>query len=197
MPKGIPLTEEELFTRRREIFKAAVHLFLEKGFQETSMREVAEAAGIGKSSLYDYFRTKEEILVFVMEEQTSRLTQEAQAIASAAIPPEARLKQIMELDLHYLQANTNLFSRLSAEAQRLKPESQKRIQERRYAYQDLVRSIIEEGMAQGCFRKVNGLLAARLLINSLISVLYTTRPTGSAEEMLEETVGIFLDGIKA
>ncbi len=60
-----------------------------------------------------------------------------------------------------------------------------------------MRSIIEEGIAQGCFRKVNGLLAARLLINSLISVLYTTRPTGSAEEMLEETVGIFLDGIKS
>ncbi len=123
MPKGTPLTEEELSNRRREIFNAAVHLFLEKGFQETSMREVAEAAGMGKSSLYDYFKTKEEILVFVMEEQTSRLTQAAQAIASAAIPPDARLRQIMELDLHYLQANTNLLTRLSAEAQRLTPVS--------------------------------------------------------------------------
>jgi hypothetical protein len=43
---------------------------------------------------------------------------------------------------------------------------------------------------------VNALLAARLFINSLVSVLYTTRPTGSAEEMLNETVEIFLNGLK-
>ena len=37
MPKGIPLTEEEQFRRRKEIFDASVHLFLDKGFNETSM----------------------------------------------------------------------------------------------------------------------------------------------------------------
>ena len=38
MPKGTPLTEEELAKRRHEIFHQVVHVFLEKGFQETSMR---------------------------------------------------------------------------------------------------------------------------------------------------------------
>jgi AcrR family transcriptional regulator len=196
MPKGIPLTEEEQSNRRREIFNAAVNLFLEQGFQETSMRQIAEAAGMGKSSLYDYFRTKDEILAFVIEEETIILTKQAQAIASRNIAPEMRLKQIMETLLNFMQANQNLFSRLSAEAQRLKLESQKRIQERRYVFQDLVRAMIDEGIAQGRFREVDALLAARLLINSLLSVLYTSRPTGSAEAMLAEAVEIFLRGIK-
>ena len=64
MPKGIPLTQNELEQRRQEIFDATVNLFLEKGFYETSMREVAEAAGIGKSTLYDYFPSKDEIIVY-------------------------------------------------------------------------------------------------------------------------------------
>ena len=85
---------------------------------------------------------------------------------------------------------------MSAEAQRLHLERQKRIQEQRYAYQDLVRALVEEGIAQGCFRKVDALLAARLLINTLLSVLFTSRPTGSAQEMLDEAVDIFLRGIK-
>ena len=48
MPKGIPLTEEEQAKRRHEIFHQVVGVFLKKGFQETSMREIAEAAGLGQ-----------------------------------------------------------------------------------------------------------------------------------------------------
>jgi AcrR family transcriptional regulator len=196
MPKGIPLTEKEQANRRREIFNAAVNLILEKGFQETSMREIAEAAGMGKSSLYDYFKTKDEILAFVIEEEGLMVMNQAQAIAGLDIPPEARLKQILDMQLSFWQANNNLLWRLSVEAQRLKPESQQGIRARRYAYQDLVAAIIKEGISQGHFRPVNSLNAARLLINSLISVLYTTRPTGSAAEMLNEVVEIFLHGLK-
>lgn len=195
MPKGIPLTEAEQLNRRRAIVAASVNLFLKQGFPETSLRQIAEAAGMGKSSLYDYFRTKDDILLFLIEDMGITLTERARAIAGLEIAPDARLQRIMEMQLAYLQANNNLFWMLSADAQRLKPESQQRIQERRYAFQDVVASIIEQGISQGCFRSVQPLNAARLLTNSLFSVLYTTRPTGSAEAMLAETVGIFLKGI--
>ena len=195
MPRGIPLTQEEQAGRRRAIFNATVGLILDKGFPETSMREIAEAAGMGKSSLYDYFKTKDEILLFVVEEEGAALLQQAQAIAGMNAPPEERLKRMMQMHLAFMQANGNLLLRLNAEMQRLGPESQRRIQERRYVYQDLVASIVEEGIAQGCFRPVHPLHAARLLINSLVSVLYTTRPSGSAEEMMDEAIAIFLKGI--
>lgn len=196
MPKGIPLSEAEQLQRRREIVAASVALFLANGFPETSMRAIAAAAGMGKSSLYDYFATKDDILLFIIEDIGTTLTDQVQAIAELNTTPEARLTQIMEMQLSYLQANDNLMWLLSAEAQRLKPESQQRIQERRYAFQDLVGSIIQEGITQNRFRPVNTRFAARLLINSLVSVLYTTRPTGSTAAMLEEAVGIFLHGIK-
>lgn len=196
MPKGIPLTEAEQLQRRREIANASADLFLTQGFPETSMRAIAEAAGMGKSSLYDYFATKDEILLFIIDDMGATLTERAQAIASSNLAPDARLKQIMHMHLAYLQENNNVFWLLNAEAQRLKLESQKRIQARRYAFQDLVRAIVEEGIAQGCFRQVDTLLAARLIHNSLVSVLYTSRPTGSAEAMLNEAVEIFLRGIK-
>src|SRR5687768_10935324 len=127
MPKGIPLTEAEQSNRRREIISASVNLFLAQGFPETSMREIAEAAGMGKSSLYDYFKTKDDILLFIIEDVTAKLTEQAQAIAGLNLPPDARIKQIMDMQLAYLQANNNLFWMLSAEAQRLHLESQKRI----------------------------------------------------------------------
>src|SRR5512138_2753562 len=85
MPKGIPLTEEEQARRRKEIFHASVHLFLNKGFNETSMREIAEAAGIGKSTLYDYFRTKDEILLSFVEDEIQRLTEQTKEIAKQEV----------------------------------------------------------------------------------------------------------------
>ena len=50
MPKGIPLTEEEIDRRRHEIFHSAAALILKQGFSDTSMQEIARAAGVGKST---------------------------------------------------------------------------------------------------------------------------------------------------
>ena len=196
MPKGIPLTEHELLNRRRAIVNASVKLFLDQGFPETSMREIAEAAGVGKSSLYDYFKTKDDILLFLIEDMGVAIIEQAKAIAALAIPPDTRIRQIMHMQRSYLEDNDRLFWLLLNEAQRLKLESQQRIQERRYELQDLVRAMIEEGIVRGAFRPVNALLAARLMLNSLVPVLYTSRPTGSVEAMLDEAVDIFLKGIR-
>lgn len=197
MPKGIPLTEEELANRRHEIFHQVVSAFLKKGFQETSMREIAEAAGLGKSTLYDYFKTKDDILLYFFEDQLNDLTEAAQKIALQNIPADERLRQVMKAHLEFLQANKSLFMKLSLEAQRLKLESQKQIQKGRHTYQDLIRGLIEEGIRESAFRQVDPLLAARMLINTLAPVVYTSRPTGTPQEMMEETMDIFLKGLQA
>lgn len=197
MPKGIPLKEEELAKRRHEIFHKLANAFLKKGFHETSMREIAEAAGMGKSTLYDYFKTKDEILVYFFEDQMNDLIEGAQSIAVQNCSADERLRQIMEKYAEDFQANKSLFVRLSMESQRLGPESQKQIQKRRYAYQDLIRALIDEGIREGVFRKVNSLLAARLLVSAMAPVIFGSRPSGSPEEMMKETLDIFLKGIKA
>ena len=197
MPKGIPLTSEEQAKRRHEIFHQVVGIFLKKGFQETSMREIAEVAGLGKSTLYDYFKTKDDILLYFFEDQLNDLTEAAQEIAVQNISADERLRQVMKAHLEFLQANKSLFMKLTLEAQRLKLESQKQIQNKRHAYQDLIRGLIEEGIREGTFRKVDSLLAARMLINTMAPVVFTSRPTGSAQEMMEETMDIFLKGLQA
>ena len=196
MPKGIPLTKEEQEKKRHEIFHQVVNIFSKKGFHETSMREIADTAGLGKSTLYDYFKTKDEILIYFFEDQLRDMTQEAQKIALQNLSADERLRQIIEKYLESLQANKNLFLRLMQESQRLKLESQKQVQAKRYSYQDLIRALIDEGIREGVFRKVNSLLAARLLISSISSAVYGSRSTGTPQEMLQETLDIFFKGIE-
>ena len=196
MPKGIPLTEEQQSRRRREIFEAAVHLFLEKGFTETSMRQVAEAAGVGKSTLYDYFATKDDILVSFFENELQTITERAAVITQKDLPVEEKLCQILQAHLEYLIANKNFYLKLTVEAQRLPLQSQQRIQASRHAYQDLMCHLIEEGIAAGRFRPVDPLLAMRIILAAIMPVAFTTRPSGTPQEMLTAALDILLGGMR-
>lgn len=58
---------------KEKIFEAAINLFAEKGFDATSMREIAEAVGIKKASLYSHYKGKDEILEKIVEYPLSRV----------------------------------------------------------------------------------------------------------------------------
>lgn len=197
MPRGIPLTDEEQLRRRKEIFHASVHLFLSKGFNETSMREIAEAAGIGKSTLYDYFPSKDDILLSFVEDELQTLTEQAEEIAKQNTGAMEKLRKMMFAYMEYLATNEDFFMKLSYQVQRLAQESLERIQRKRHALQDLLRGIIDEGIQEGCFRHVDSLLATRVILTALTPAVYTTRPSGSRQQMMEEALTLILKGIQA
>jgi len=197
MPKGIPLTAEDLDRRRHEIFSASVHLFLEKGFQDTSMREIAAAAGMGKSSLYDFFKTKDEILLSVIEDDVDDLTGQVRIITDQALPAVEKLQQVMHTYLNYLLSQKAIFFKLNSEVQQLELQSQRRIQLKRHELQDLLSALIKDAIQEGSFRPVNPLLATRTILALLTPAAFTTRPTGTAEQMMAEAFDIFLRGVQA
>jgi AcrR family transcriptional regulator len=196
MPKGIPLTEEEIDRRRHEIYHSAVALILKQGFADTSMQEIADAAGVGKSTLYDYFPTKDHVLLFVFEEELETLQEQAEGIAGQNLPAYEKLTKILEAQLDFLINNKNFFAEISMQAMQMGLAGQERIMKRRYAYQDLVRGILEQGIRENAFRPVNTRLATRTLLQIMEVLVYTTRPTGTPREMLVDALDMFMHGIK-
>lgn len=59
--------EELINKRRQELVNAAVKLFVNKGFHKTTVREIAKEFGMSMGALYDYIRTKEDILFLVCD----------------------------------------------------------------------------------------------------------------------------------
>jgi len=53
--------------KARAIVEAAAHVFAERGFRASRVADVAERAGIGKGTVYEYFRSKEELFLAVFE----------------------------------------------------------------------------------------------------------------------------------
>ncbi len=197
MPKGIPLTKEEREERRREIAHIAADLIFENGFTETSVSQIAKAASMGKSSLYDYFPTKDEIILYLLDEPLNELNLGAEQIIAEGGNVLTRLRKVMFMHLEILLRDKAFILKLFMAAQSLSAESQQRYQVKRYAYQDMLVELLEEGIAQGSIRPINAAVAMKSLLAIMTPVVFTTRPAGSPEEMLEDALEIFFKGIQA
>lgn len=159
------------------------------------MREIAVLANMGKSSLYDFFKTKDEIVVYAVEKKIEETIQKVHRIVADESSPEQCLRKIMLNHLGVPKQYRTVMMWLNTESDYLEEEYRKRLETARYAYQDIIKSVIENGVTAGIFCKTDADLMARLLINSVIAILYTSRPSASPEKMLEETMNIFLHGI--
>ena len=56
---------------------------------------------------------------------------------------------------------------------------------------------VEQGIREGAFRPVNSLLATHLLLMTIMPAAFTSRPSGTPEEMLDEALNLFLRGVQA
>jgi hypothetical protein len=136
-------------------------------------------------------------MVSYFENEIEVIAAHAQEIIQHNSTIADKLSKIMQMHLSYLVESKQIFLKLSLEAQRLSLESQDRIQAKRHAYQDMLRSLIEEGIQREEFRPVNPLFAARSIFSLLSIAVFTSRPTGTPEEMLDQALGILFQGIKA
>src|SRR5206468_5942980 len=59
---------ERVEQQRSKIVKAAIKIVIEKGFHQTSVREIGQAAGLTQGTLYNYVRSKDDILYLICDE---------------------------------------------------------------------------------------------------------------------------------
>jgi len=195
MPKGIPLTENVLTEKRLVIAHGAAELFFKNGFNETSISQIAQKAGIGKSTIYDYFESKDEIILLLLDEPLAEVRDRAAVIAANQDSSVNRIGKILSMHLDVLMRDKAFIFKLSFEFQRLPIAVQARHEVKRQAYQDLLLHLIEEGIRNGEFRDVDPDMVLKILLSILSSILLTTRPTGTPQEMLQKAIDVILNGI--
>lgn len=110
-PRSEALNERMRAESRAKIIEHALRLFATQGYDRTSVRMIAGAAGIAQGLLYNYFESKEQLLREIFE-QSMRDVQESFAEAEAAGPPEERTEQLIRASFRVLRRNEH-FWRLS------------------------------------------------------------------------------------
>ncbi len=119
--------EEQLAQTRQAILDAARELFLSKGFQETSTRDIAKAVGITQPALYHHFDDKEVIFLQVIQTVGASIKERIDAINAqqTTLSPEDRLMQITQVltDAH----PRDIFTVIHSSFAYLKPAHQGRL----------------------------------------------------------------------
>ncbi|MBI3284357.1 MAG: TetR/AcrR family transcriptional regulator [Burkholderiales bacterium] len=90
--------------RRQELIEKSALLFRTKGYDNTTVRDIAAAVGIQAGSWFYHFKTKHEILVAIMEQGMRKSLADIEAIAIHTLPPRAALQRLVEVHLHTLLA---------------------------------------------------------------------------------------------
>jgi TetR/AcrR family transcriptional regulator, cholesterol catabolism regulator len=139
------MARETLVDSRQEILRTAARLFQQRGYDATSMNDVAAALKLSKGGLYHHFQSKDEILFEIMN-HAMEITQERVINAVTGIPdPEERLRALIRLHIEVvLSPRDREITVMLHENHPLPPSLRKRINARKKDYVHFLENLIAE-----------------------------------------------------
>lgn len=164
---------------RERILRETAALFRQQGFNGTSMRDVARAVGVTKSSLYHHFPSKQALLSNVLELTVARGTPRLGAIAEADLPAAERLRRAVAEHLAELIRDQDAVACFVEEGRFLSADYRPAHLVKRDRYESHFRRIIEDGIESGEFRSVDVRLAGLAVLGMCNSVATWYRPEGT------------------
>lgn len=188
----------EVSAKVSHILQQAAELFVTKGYDATSMRDISLAAGVSKSLLYHHFTDKYQIFLEVTATSGLGLNETVSEALKDAQTPIEKLRIFMMTTADFFEKN-----RLSwiAASQDFWSSNENRmslqVKLRRDAFEKILRSILEEGVAKGDFEIRDLRLSGRLILSSLNWMHRWYNPAGSrrAPEIAEEYWLMITSGI--
>jgi len=190
-------TKWECFCRQG-IQDAVVRLISREGTSALTMERVAAEAGVAKGTLYVYYKDKTQLLESVKEASMQPMREELFAILEGGLPPDEKLKLFIHRHLGYLDANRDFYRILLWDREIAEAHLKRHQTERYRSYMDRISRVLEEGMRQGIFRRLDPVKMAAMLMEADMAVisqrLWSEKP-GPVEEDAELLFDILLHGI--
>jgi AcrR family transcriptional regulator len=184
--------------RRLEILRAAGREFRSRGFMETGMRGIAEAAELSPANLYNYFRGKHEILFFCQDSSLDRMIASLEKARRVKTGAAARVRLVIVSHLRCLLDEVE-GSAAHLLTNALPPRQQRYLVAKRDRYELGVRNLIASGMRAGEFVSGDAALLARAMLGALNWSVQWFRPDGpmTAEQIAEELADYLIRGLLA
>lgn len=179
-------TEKKLQTREK-ILKAAVSLFREKGFEATTVQEITEIASIAKGTFFNYFPTKESIMLALAEDRLHQIHQYITTYRLDKLPTLSKLRAYVS----YLLGEYPLNQHLTRNVWRHVIENESTIF-------NIWKQVLQEGIHQGDVKKDTDVTSWAHIINSHFYYTLVTSNEPSLDGFLNQLMELLhtsLNGI--
>ncbi len=215
--EGKKLTrEQKKVVYRKAILEAAKQEFIRKGYKDASIAAIMEAAGLGVGTFYNYFSSKEEILMQLLANLLREVTDKLAQMKEAGEPACRRLTEGCHLMAQLLDENQYVLAlflsvgghggkgghpmaagKMTGKPPMAKPEGTAGAPSRAPQVKDLFLRIIEEGQTEGSIRSdVSAPIIAEMLHSTFQSAAFS-RADVPFRENFEQKFRLLLEGMKA
>jgi TetR/AcrR family transcriptional regulator, cholesterol catabolism regulator len=196
--KNSAAAEGETTTRSTSdrLLEVAARDFRRYGYTSMSMRELAEALGIQKASLYYHIKSKDELLLRICMTSLDRITASVEE-ACASVPEEDRLRAAIRAHCSVALRDQDMHAVMLGEMRALTPVNVGLVRKRRANYEGVIRDLIGADQRAGRLRTD---IPAKLLTLALLNLLnwtifwYHFEGPWTADELSSSLTEIFLRG---
>lgn len=181
--------------KKEEIVQAAVQLFIEKGFDRISLSDIARKVNLRRTTIYEYFNNKNEILASYLEKEMTSYHEKVKAIMAKKAALQEKLREFITLQLEYSNYHkgfSRLLHSLSRSAREISDETEAMIREK---HQEIYAALINQFSAaieKREIRNISSGLVMQILINA------TSFPIKSGKDLQQtagEVLSLFWSGI--
>ncbi|ORI18691.1 TetR family transcriptional regulator [Rhodococcus sp. 1163] len=187
--------------RRDELLELAATLFAERGMRATTVRDIADAAGILSGSLYHHFDSKESMVDEILRGFLDELFDSYHKIVAEGLGPRETLEGLVVASFDAIDRSHSAVAIYQDEAKHLVgTERFEYITERNSEFRELWNGVVERGIADGSFRPdVDVELVYRFMRDTVWVAVRWYRPGGklTAEAVAQQYLAIVLDGLSS
>lgn len=182
---------------QRQILEIAVQVFIEHGYDATSVASLAERLGLSKSALYHHYASKERLLELALDEAMGSLEAVLREPGATAGSAGDRLEYVLRGAVRVLVdklAYVTLLLRVRGNS-----DVERAALQRRRGFDDQITDMVRAAQAEGTVRAdVGAAVATRLLFGMVNSIVEWYRPSGpeGAAELAEDVLAVALDGLR-
>jgi AcrR family transcriptional regulator len=191
--KSLPLRLSGRRERRRNeirerIFSAALRLFAERGYLQTTVEDITEAADVGKGTFFNYFPTKEHVLASYGDERVATIERALEKARAGKEPVIAILKELAVSAAGQSSASPELLRSIFAahlSSATIRAELQKRMQ----CFRNLMAEIFVLGQARGEIRRdrsAAGMARMTHIVFMGVTIAWAVNPDSSLRKSAEE-----------
>lgn len=195
MPKirAASIDEHKELTRR-SLLDAAFEVIAEAGTAEVPLSEIALAAGVGRTTFYDYFDDRDDVIASLVEEKLPDVIAELIGSVPEDLDTATRLARLASATVEFVATDKVFGVILHREVGRMGLDAQARIRESHAQLATELASIYMTGVSEGVFRRMPPYLAGRLIQDTIMSVARALIDDDSRRAEVTEGVEAFLLG---
>jgi TetR/AcrR family transcriptional regulator, cholesterol catabolism regulator len=182
--------------RRTELNRIAARLFAERGYQGTSLADLAEQLGVRKPSLYHHIDSKEDLLWAVAWEGAEAFHAALDSVPADA-PAAERIRLALRAHLDVVSEQLDIATVFVREWRYLEGERRERFVAERRRYEERIRDLFRDGVEGSELRTDLDVATAALLFLSAANWAYTwLRPGADTTALADRLFAALLDGMR-